>query len=235
MTLAQIRTMTRRMLAEEVAADSFWDDPDLDEFINWSYNDIVVAAELLQCNSRADAVAAVDMPDDGEYAMPGDTLKILRAFFKSPLTSKFIRLDLALVEEMDLLASDWFTQKAASTTDIPTHCVLRGQLFHLVPAPIVSGTQNILLWCIQAPAPLAVDGDIPKISSGYHKAIAAGGAFAALDSDRTNPENVKAAARLQARYNGMVALARSQHLLRTVVPRIRDPRDAFLPPSGWRT
>ncbi len=225
MTRAEIRVYARRWLAEQVAADSFWDDATLNDFLNRAYEQIVSMAELLQCNSEG-GVTFVAGEVHNEYVMPADILRILSIRYRGK------KLIDKTVEELDLEDSDWITRVADAGTN-PVKWAPAGQTFYLVPAPSETASGVLLMRCIQTPAPLTGDTQSPQVPTGYHELIAIGTAVRALRSDRTAPENRQAIVDGERLIEGGIAWAASQH--RRQAPRrgkLVDVRDFYS--SQWR-
>lgn len=236
MDFSVMRAYTRRLLAEEVAAESFWLDATIDSFNNESYRNFVSLSEILQCDSKADskAAAAATMPEDGEYANPIDTLRILRVFVKDPTTAKWGKPLTGLTyEEMDREKPDGWLDSIVTGSEKPTFWVPRGQMFHLVPAHNVAAIKNILLQCVQSPATLS-GTQIPLVPEGYHEAICYGGAARALEADRGSAENDATYRKFMAHFTEGVLLAKSQDSRKKPIYGVRDIRDFYTTESEWR-
>ncbi len=227
MNRGEIRAYARRLLAEQTAADSFWSDADLNDYINRAYEEVVTVAELLHCTSLGNSQAGVQ-----EYPFPKDTLGVVRVFYLDPADGKFKEVHYRSLEDMDFIDPIW-PVAVCESGEIPGFWTVRGQLLHLVPAPYETGIQNIRLWCIQAPAPLTDDAQEPEIPLSYHEAIAVGAAKRALLADRTNPDNERTVRSLDTMFQQAVAVARSQHLRKPRnQTRLQDMRDFYS--QEWR-
>jgi hypothetical protein len=230
MTRAELRAYTRRLLAEQNAAESFWSDADLNDFLNRAQEQVAVLAELLHCNSLANSEAGVQ-----QYLQPRDILRVQRVFYKHPQTGEWLTLTYRSPDELDVAFPGW-ADAVASPGETPTWWTMRGQIVHLVPAPAETATQNIRLWGVQTPPPLVTDTEEPTFPLGYHEAVAIGAAIRALAADRTNPDNQRTIVGvLQPLFMAQVLAAKAQHQRKAPYEtRLRDVRDFYSTDSGWR-
>lgn len=233
MTRAQIRTLTRRLLAEQVPAESFWDNPTLDDFIDRGHEEVCVRAELLHCTSIG-GVVFVQGEVHGEYLFPKDALRVVRLFYALSADKKYKRVDDTTIEQLDLADPEW-TEKVCDPGARPVRWAPRGQQFHLYPAPSETFTQALKLWCIQTPLPFVNDTAEPDIPTGYHPAIARAATLWALKSDRTSAENGPMITRVERDLAADIVWAQAQHTRKgPKVSVLRDVRDNFATTSGWR-
>jgi hypothetical protein len=235
--LVDLRQYTRLLLGETDPTNSFWADADLNNFINRGYEDVVTSGELLQSSSKMSSIAATaaTMPDAAIYPIPVSVLMLTRIFYFDPVQNQWTLLQPKTELELDKQSSGWFTTLVASPTAIPTNWVVRGMNYHLYPAPITAGANNILLWYVVAPTPLVNDTDVLAIPQGYQELVCIGGAIRALESDRQNPDNKGLLQVLRQDFGRMMTDARKKDRLKPKqYPRLVDVRDFQLYPSQWR-
>lgn len=233
MNRGALRLFTRRLLAETIASESFWDEPTLNDFLDRGHEEVVSRAELLHCTSTG-GVVFVSGEVHGEYLFPKDALRVVRLFYALSSDKKYKRLDDSTIEQLDLHDPEW-TEKVASPGERPRKWAPRGQGFHLYPAPSETFTDALRLWCIQTPLPFVNDSSEPDIATGYHEAIAIAAAIRALKSDRTSAENGPAITRMERDLGAHIAWAQAQHARKgPKVQQLRDIRDSYQTTSGWR-
>lgn len=233
MNRGALRTLTRRYLAETIPAESFWDDPTLNDFIDRSHEEVVSRAELLHCTSEG-GVVFVSGEVHGEYLFPKDTLRVVRMFYALEADKKYKRVADSSLEELDLHDPEW-TEKVAASGERPRKWAPRGQGFHLYPAPGETFSKALRMWCIQTPMPLADDAAEPDIALAYHESISIAAAIRALKSDRTSSENANTITRLERDLIAGIAWAGAQHARKgPKVQQLRDVRDNYATTSGWR-
>lgn len=221
MTRREIRDLVRQMLAETSADDSFWQDSQLNLFINSAYQQIVLDAELMHCTSTTPSVA-----EQADYQIPADALLVLRVWYDGEKLKK------SSPEELDDLDPGWL-QRTCEAGRNPTHWIPRGQMIRLYPAPSESG-KEILLWAIQSPRILQEDTASPEIQEAYHLGIAMLAAYYAAQADYTNQMLRAASAAWLASYRSIATRAAAFSLRREIAgARLRDVREEA--PRLWQT
>lgn len=225
MTLAQLRVFTRRLLNEVSATDSFWEESDLDDYLNRGNELFHALTEIRESSSTYSSVAS-----QLEYPLKTEVIRPKRVHFLDPTTSKFKKLTVLTIEELELEDEAWFT-KVADAGTTPTKASFRGSTLYVVPAPNATATNNIRVWGVHGPADdLPATG--PDFVAVYHQALAFHAAILAIEQDQSSPGASSRISRLSKWWDRFVSLAAIRETQKGPPYRLRDVRDFFT--QEWR-
>ncbi len=179
-TLLEIRTKVRRRLDE--AAARFWEDDDLDDWINEGTRDLARRAEVLQTTSTINSVV-----DQQQYALPTNVLRVHRVEWSRTgtfdSTSQITALEFRPFNSMD---SVWWSAQTSTTGD-PYWYTMWGYPpalnLILYPVPDVSVSSGIKVYYYRSPTAATADGDTVDVLGGWDDLIVDYCEFSALRKD----------------------------------------------------
>lgn len=155
MNLLDIKTRVKRLFGDESGAQII--DADIIRWANDGQLDIVRRTECLQAHVETNSVAK-----DNSYALPPDAIRVRRVTYDGNVLS---RVEL---EELDGVNK---SREASDITGTPTQYYIWGRQLWLYPTPSNSGTGNLDIYYLKAPATLGGDADVPDIPGHMHEDI----------------------------------------------------------------
>lgn len=161
-TLLNVRTRVRTALEETTAR--FWQDSNLDAWINDALRDIARRAEVIQSFNTSVTIVA----GTAKYTLPTNVIRVHRVEFKPSSQTSIYPLEASSYQSMDAM---WGVNQAASGK--PSYYVLWGMppslQMQLYPVPSEAGLLN--LYYYRLPAVVASDADVLECPEGWDDAI----------------------------------------------------------------
>lgn len=161
-TLLNVRDRVRVAVEESTAR--FWQNTDLNNWINDALRDIARRAEVIQSfNTSVSIVAGTN-----KYNLPTNVIRVHRVEFDPTGSSMIYPLEASTYQQMD---SMWGVNQSSAGN--PRFYVLWGMppnlQIQLYPVPSVGGTLNLFYY--RLPATASLDADVLEVPEGWDDCI----------------------------------------------------------------
>jgi hypothetical protein len=151
-----------RLLAQDTAKPYFWQDEDIDDWLNEALQEAVVRARLLRATPATDGSLCEHSLGAGEntVTIPHSLFEISHQAWRQG--DRTARLHLVSREWMDTTIPRWRDEPAGE----PAYLVQDANVLRLSPAPSIAGT--LLLEGYRMPKAMEGDEDEPEIPAFHH-------------------------------------------------------------------
>lgn len=161
-TLSNVRDRVR--VAVEESSARFWQNTDLNSWINDALRDIARRAEVIQSfNTSVTIVAGTN-----KYNLPTNVIRVHRVEFDPSGSSSIYPLEASTYQQMDAM---WGVNQSSGGN--PRFYVLWGMppnlQIQLYPVPSVAGSLNLFYY--RLPAAASLDADVLEVPEGWDDAI----------------------------------------------------------------